>query len=77
MPIAGLVLGFVILVIAGVVLGGIVGAILVLLAAGVVGWLAYLAWPRLSGAERLMRCAVILLLVAVAVVSGLSHALLI
>jgi hypothetical protein len=32
-----------------------------------VGWILYLSWPRLTGSERIMRSAVVLLAVAMAV----------
>lgn len=75
-PLAAVVGGFVLLVVLGAVLGGVLGALLVLIAAAAVGWLAYLGWPVLTPVERLMRAAVILLLVAVALVAGVSHRLL-
>jgi hypothetical protein len=56
------------LLIAGVVIQGPVGFVLVGLAALFVGWVLYLAWPRLNGTERIMRLAVLLLAVAMAVI---------
>jgi len=38
------------------------------LAAIFVAWVLYLSWPRLSGSERIMRLAVLLLAVAMAIV---------
>jgi hypothetical protein len=52
----------------GVVVAGPVGFILMGLAAVFVGWILYLSWPRLTGSERIMRLAVLLLAVALAVV---------
>lgn len=66
-----------VLVIAGAVLGGVLGALMILVVAGFAGWLAYLAWPRLESPERLMRLAPIALLLAVALVAGVSHQLLV
>ena len=54
--------------VAGVVIGGPVGFVLMSLAALFVGWILYLSWPRLSGSERIMRLAVLLLAVAMAIV---------
>jgi hypothetical protein len=53
---------------AGAVIGGPVGFVLMGLAAVFIGWILYLSWPRLSGSERIMRLAVLLLAVALAVV---------
>ena len=53
---------------AGAVIGGPVGFALMGLAALFVGWILYLSWPRLSSSERIMRLAVLLLAVALAVV---------
>lgn len=54
--------------ITGVVIEGIVGFLLMALAAAFVGWILYLSWPRLTSSERIMRSAVLLLAVALAVV---------
>jgi hypothetical protein len=56
------------LVVAGVLVGGPLGAVLVGLVALAVAWLLALAWPALTGVERLGRVAVLLLAVALAVV---------
>ena len=56
------------LLVAGVMIAGPVGFLLMGLAATFVGWILYLSWPRLSGSERIMRLAVFLLAVALAVV---------
>jgi len=56
------------LVVAGVLVGGPLGAVLVGLVAVAVAWLLALAWPALTGVERLGRVAVLLLAVALAVV---------
>jgi len=56
------------LLIAGVLISGRIGFVLMGLAAIFVAWVLYLSWPRLSGAERIMRLAVLLLAVAMAVV---------
>ena len=52
------------LLVAGVVVGGPLGAVLIGLVALVVAWLLALAWPALTGVERLGRVAVLLLAVA-------------
>lgn len=54
------------LILVGSFLGGPVGAVAVAVAALVIGWLLYLSWPHLRGTERLMRLAVLLLVVAIA-----------
>lgn len=41
------------------------GAIALLALAGFVGWLLFLTWPRLTTPEKLMRVAVLVLLLAV------------
>jgi len=56
------------LLVAGVLISGQVGFVLMGLAAIFVAWVLYLSWPRLSGSERIMRLAVLLLAVAMAVV---------
>ena len=56
------------LLVVGALVGGPVGFVLMGVAALVVAWLLYLSWPRLSGPERLMRGAVVLLAAALAVV---------
>lgn len=56
------------LLVAGVVIGGPVGFLLMGIAALFVGWILYLSWPRLTSSERIMRFAVLLLAVAMAVV---------
>ena len=56
------------LLVAGVVIAGPVGFVLMGIAASFVGWILYLSWPRLSGSERIMRLAVLLLAVVLAVV---------
>jgi hypothetical protein len=55
------------LLVAGVVISGPVGSALMGLAAVFVGWVLYLSWPRLTGTERIMRVAVLLLAVAMAI----------
>jgi len=57
-----------VLLVAGVLISGQVGFVLMGLAAIFVAWVLYLSWPRLSGSERIMRLAVLLLAVAMAVV---------
>ena len=56
-----------VLLLAGAIAGHALGFVLMGLAALFVGWLLYLAWPRLTGSERLMRSAVVLLAVALAI----------
>ncbi len=56
------------LLIAGVLIHGPVGFVLMGLAALFVAWVLYLSWPVLNGSERIMRVAVLLLAVTLAVV---------
>lgn len=56
------------LLIAGVLIHGPVGFVLMGLATLFVAWVLYLSWPVLNGSERIMRVAVLLLAVALAVV---------
>lgn len=76
MPVAATLGAFVVVLVLGAVLGGLLGGLLLLVDTVVVAWLAYLAWPRLGPAERMMRAAVIFLLAAVTVVAAVSHRLL-
>lgn len=57
----------------GVVIGGWVGATLVLLVAGGIATTLLSSWSRLSLNERLMRVAVVLLLVALALVRAIPR----
>jgi hypothetical protein len=54
------------LMVAGILVPG-VGFLFTLVAAGFLVWLAFLTWPRLAMPERVMRAAVIALVVGVAV----------
>jgi hypothetical protein len=56
------------LLVAGVFISGTVGFVLMALGAAFVGWILFLSWPRLNGSERIMRLAVLLLALALAVV---------
>ena len=56
------------LLVGGVLVGGQIGFVLMSLAALFVAWVLYLSWPRLTGSERVMRLAVLLLAVAMALV---------
>jgi hypothetical protein len=55
------------LLVVGLLIGSVAGFVLMSLAAAFVGWVLYLSWPRLSSSERLMRLAVLLIAVAMAV----------
>ena len=55
------------LLVAGVLTHGPVGFALMGLASLFVAWILYLSWPRLTSSERIMRSAVLLLAVAMAV----------
>lgn len=61
-------LSMLILLVVGALVAGPVGFVLVGIGALFVAWLLYLSWPRLTSSERLMRVAVVLLAVALAVV---------
>ena len=70
-PLAGLppwlpFLAVLALILAGAVFGGPGGAVAIGLAVLVLGWLLYLSWPRLTPLERLMRLAVLAVVLAVA-----------
>jgi hypothetical protein len=56
------------LLVAGMVISGPVGFVLMGVGATFVAWVLYLSWPRLTGTERIMRSAVLLLAVVLAVV---------
>jgi len=56
------------LLVGGVLIGGPAGFVLMALAAVFVAWVLYLSWPALSSSERIMRLAVLLVAVALAVV---------
>ena len=56
------------LLFAGVLVGGPLGFALMGLAALFVAWVLYLSWPTLNGTERLMRLAVLLLAIVMAIV---------
>lgn len=61
------------LLVGGVLFGGplrqpVVGFVLMGLAALFVAWVLYLSWPRLTSSERVMRVAVLMLAVAMALV---------
>jgi hypothetical protein len=56
------------LLVGGVLIGGPVGFVLMALAVIFVAWVLYLSWPALSSSERIMRLAVLLIAVVLAVV---------
>ncbi len=60
-------LSMLVVLVGGAVIGGAAGFVLIGMATGFVAWLLYLSWPHLSTPERLMRCAVVLLALAMAV----------
>ncbi|GAA3755520.1 hypothetical protein HDA32_004169 [Spinactinospora alkalitolerans] len=53
--------------VSGLLLAGIAGALLLAALALFFTWLAFLAWPTLRGAERAMRCVVVVTLLGLAV----------
>ena len=56
------------LLVAGALISGPARFALMGLAALFVAWVLYLSWPTLNGTERLMRLAVLLLAIAMAIV---------
>lgn len=61
------------LLLGGGFLGGPVGWALVVAALAFILWLLYLSWPRLTGVERVMRVAVLVLFAVVTVVQLLPR----
>jgi Ca2+/Na+ antiporter len=55
------------LLVAGVLIDPPVGFVLMSVAALFVAWVLYLSWPRLTGTERIMRSAILLLAAAMAI----------
>lgn len=53
----------------GVLVGGPVGGALIVLVALVLAWLLYLSWPGIRSSERMVRLAVIVLAVGIAIVT--------
>jgi hypothetical protein len=68
LPRAASIVAFVAVLVVGVVAPRPWGGIAFLLVAGFVAWLLYLTWTRLTLPERLMRAAVLVLALAVALV---------
>jgi Family of unknown function (DUF6703) len=58
------------LMMAGLALHGPAGAAALALLAIILGWFAYLSWPRLSPAGRLLRAAVLVVMLTVAVIQA-------
>jgi hypothetical protein len=56
------------LLVSGMLIAGPAGFVLIALDAVFVAWVLYLSWPALSSSERIMRLAVLLVAVALAVV---------
>lgn len=65
------------LLVLALLVGGILipgwGWVLTALVALFLAWMLFLGWPRLTGVERLMRVAVILLAVAIAVTQAIPR----
>jgi len=55
------------LLVAGVLIGGPPGFVLMMLASTFLAWVLYLSWPVLTRTERLMRSAVLLFAVVMAI----------
>lgn len=55
------------LMLAGIFVGGVPGTLLLAVPLLFLGWLLFLTWPHLGLSERVMRCAVLLLVVGIAV----------
>ncbi|MCK0111164.1 hypothetical protein MWU75_03285 [Ornithinimicrobium sp. F0845] len=60
------------LILVGAFLGGVVGAVLVGVALLALLWLLYLSWPHLTPSLRMMRIAVLVLLLAIVVTQFVS-----
>ena len=56
------------LIVVGLFISGLIGCVIILLGVSFLGWLLYIGWPRLSMPERLMRLAVVVLGVGLAVI---------
>ncbi|MGB3258787.1 MAG: DUF6703 family protein [Ornithinimicrobium sp.] len=50
----------------GAFVGGPIGAVMLLVPIAFLGWLLYLTWPHLRPPERLLRLAVLLLVIGIA-----------
>ncbi len=50
-----------------------VGFLFTLVVAAFLGWLLFLTWPRLHGPEKLIRFAVLALVLAVTIVQAFPH----
>jgi hypothetical protein len=68
LPRAVSIVAFLVLLVVGIIAPRPWGGIAFLLVAAFVGWLLYLTWTRLTLPERLMRAAVLVLALAVALV---------
>lgn len=55
------------LMLTGIFVGGVFGTVLLAVPLLFLSWLLFLTWPHLSLSERVMRCAVLLLVVGIAV----------
>ncbi len=55
-----------VMLLTGAFLGGVIGAALLLIPIAFLGWLLYLTWPHLRPPERLLRLAVLLLVIGIA-----------
>lgn len=54
------------LLVGGLAISGVGGSVLLLILAGLLGWLALISWPALDVPGRVLRIAVLLILVAFA-----------
>lgn len=68
LPAAAPMVGALVLAIFGVVFRGVVGAVCFGVLTLFLAWLLYLAWPRLSPLERLMRGSLLLLTAVITLV---------
>lgn len=55
------------LMLTGAFVGGVVGGLLLLVPITFLSWLLYLTWPHLKRPEKMMRAAVLLLVIAIAI----------
>jgi hypothetical protein len=56
------------LVVAGLFVSGVGGFVLIMLGVAFLTWLLYLGWPQLALAERMLRLAVVVLALGMAVI---------
>jgi hypothetical protein len=73
LPAAAPMVGALVLVVAGALVRGVVGAICFGILTAFLAWLLFLAWPRLTPLERLMRGSLLLLTAVVTLVLAIPR----